>query len=107
MGKKIYNFTALTGGTADALDSLNGKDLNKGDMAIVTLAGDIYFYVLDNDNSSAESSPDIITPDGQNAGTKRWVLQGVGVAGAKVFNDGMVEWKISGVSEASIKAVAA
>ena len=135
MGKKIYNFTALTGGTADALDSLNGKDLNKDDMAIVTLAGMIYFYVLDNDNSSAESSPDIITPDGQNAGTKRWVLQSSGSAGTitgpdpstdhaiarwdgitgtilldspvTVEDDNEIKFYSGGVNIASIKAVAA
>jgi hypothetical protein len=133
MGKKIYNFTALTGGTAGALDSINGKDLNKDDIAIVTLAGVIYFYVLDNDNSSAELSPDIITPDGQNAGTKRWVLQSSGSAGTitgpdpstdhaiarwdgitgkilldspvTVADDGTMEWLVGGVSVASIKAV--
>jgi len=81
MGKKVYTKTALIGGAADALDSINGSLLNKGDIAIVSLEGTIYFYVLDNDNRDDEASPDVIKPDGQYAGTKRWVLQACGGGG--------------------------
>ena len=71
---KIYRFTALTGSDETCLDNLDGAVLNNGDIAIVTVSGVIYFYVLEHDNSSAESSPGIIQPN-RNYGTKRWVLQ--------------------------------
>jgi len=74
MGKKVYTKTALTGGGDTALDGIDGNLLNNGDIGIVTAAGVIYFYVLNNDLATAESSPGIISPD-KNYGTKRWVLQ--------------------------------
>jgi hypothetical protein len=76
----VYTKTALTAGTSTSLDGIDGAGLAGGDMAIVTLSGSIYFYVLDASNSGSESSPDLITPN-SNPGTKRWVLQAVYGAG--------------------------
>lgn len=73
---KVFIFTALTGTDTTALDGWDGDDLINGDLAIVKSSGVIYFYVLDHDNSSAESSPGIIQPN-KNYGTKRWVLQSI------------------------------
>lgn len=75
MGKHVYTKTALTGGGDTALDGIDGNLLNNLDIGIVTAAGVIYFYVLNNDLTTAESSPGIISPD-KNYGTKRWILQG-------------------------------
>lgn len=74
MGKKVYQATALTGGATGALDAINGSLLADGDLAIVTVGGHLFLYELDHDNSSAEASPWIISPD-KNYGTKRWVWQ--------------------------------
>ena len=74
MGKHVYTKTALTGNDDTALDGIDGALLNNLDIGIVTAGGMIYFYLLDHDNSSAESSPGIICPN-RNYGTKRWVLQ--------------------------------
>lgn len=71
---RIYCATGLTGGTTGDLDTIDGADLSDKDMAIVCNQTSFYFYVLDADKGSSESSPDIITPD-DNPGTKCWVLQ--------------------------------
>jgi len=68
-----YNATALTGGAAGALDSLNGQNLVDGDRAVVLTTTAVYFYYLDVDSGAAESSPNTISPD-SNAGDKRWIL---------------------------------
>ena len=76
MANKIYwSKTALIGGTADALDSIDGAGLTDGDFAHVVADGKIYIYKLDDDSGATESSPGVITPDA-NAGTKRWILAG-------------------------------
>lgn len=82
MSVTVYKKTALTGGAASALDSVDGAGLLKDDMAFVTVSNYLYTYILDDANSSAESSPSIISPD-TNAGTKRWVLLGLDVANMK------------------------
>jgi hypothetical protein len=69
-----YNATCLTGGTDGCLDTVNGQNLVDGDRAIVVTSTNSYFYLLDDDLSGTESSPDIINPD-SNAGTKSWVMQ--------------------------------
>ena len=71
-----YWGTGLTGGGA-ALDGIDGNGLVAGDMAIVELdsgtnAPVTYFYRLQS-SSTAESSPNIITPD-SNPGALRWYL---------------------------------
>jgi len=71
---KGYYKSKLTGGTSDALDSIDGAGLNDLDYAICVVSGEVYHYVLDDDLGGADDSPDIIVPD-SNAGNKRWVLQ--------------------------------
>lgn len=74
--KTVFFFTLLTGGTAAALDSVDGNSLVDGDVAIVLAGGYFYAYLLDADSGAAESSPSVISPD-TNAGTKRWINQSV------------------------------
>ena len=75
MANKIYwSKTALTGGAAGALDSIDGASLTDGHFAHVTVSGVLYIHKLDADSAAAESSPGVIAPDA-NAGDKRWVLQ--------------------------------
>ncbi len=78
MAKTFYVRTGLIGGTSDDLDGINGASLLADDACFVPLSGSNfwYFYELDSTSGSAESSPDIISPD-SNAGNKRWLLQGV------------------------------
>lgn len=72
--KNIYwSKTALTGGAAGALDSIDGTGLQDGEIAFVFVSGVLYTYRLDVDSAAAESSPSIIAPD-TNAGDKRWIL---------------------------------
>jgi len=75
MAKTIYYKTALTGGTADALDSIDGALLAHDDVAFVLVAATntSYVYRLDSGSGALEASPDVIAPD-LNAGTKRWIL---------------------------------
>lgn len=74
MAVTVYKKTALTGGLAGALDSVDGSGLLDGDMAFVNVSGVEYIFILDDDSAAAESSPSVISPDA-NAGDKRWVLQ--------------------------------
>ena len=71
--KTFYpGFTALTGGTAAALDSVDGNSLLDGDVAITIYGGDFYCHILDADSGASENPPAVIAPD-TNAGTKRWI----------------------------------
>lgn len=73
--KVIYwSKTALTGGAATALDSIDGTGLQDGEIAHVFISDILYVYRLDVDSAAAEASPSIIAPD-TNAGDKRWILQ--------------------------------
>ena len=73
--KVIYwSKTALTGGAAGALDSIDGTALQDGEVAHVFISDILYIYRLDADSAAAEASPSIIAPD-TNAGDKRWILQ--------------------------------
>ena len=74
--KTIYHFTALTGGAATALDSVDGNSLLDLDRAFTLVSGTAYIHQLDAASGAAESSPDVIAPD-TNPGTKRWILQSV------------------------------
>lgn len=67
--------TSLTGGSATALDGIDGNSLLDGDRAYVLIPGTLTFYVyrLNATSAAAESSPDIIAPD-TNPGDKRWIL---------------------------------
>lgn len=69
----FWSKTALTGGAAPALDSIDGDSLTDGDFAHVVVGGILYVYKLDADSGEDESPPSIIAP-GTNAGTKRWIL---------------------------------
>lgn len=75
MALNFYPFTALTGGGTGALDGKDGASLADGDGALVIIDNQVYIYHLDATSATAESSPDIISPDA-NAGNKRWVLAG-------------------------------
>lgn len=69
-----YKKTALTGGTSDALDGIDGAGLLDGDFCFVMVDKErLYAYELDDDLAAAESSPHIIVPD-SNPGTKCWTL---------------------------------
>jgi len=70
----FWSKTALTGGGATALDSIDGAALQDGEIAHVWVSNVLYVYRLDVDSAAAESSPNIIAPDA-NAGDKRWILQ--------------------------------
>ena len=67
--------TALIGGDADALDSIDGNLLAENDCAIVfDIANNkVYYYKLVLDSNLTENVPDVIVPD-VNPGDKRWVL---------------------------------
>ena len=73
---KFRVFYGLTGGATGALDSFDGASCTDGDLALAIdlTNGSMYLYLLDDDASGVESSPDIINPDA-NAGTKSWILQ--------------------------------
>lgn len=74
MANKMYGRTALTGGVAGCLDSIDGARLFDGDIAVVVnSSGEVSFYRLNAVSNAAESSPGIITPD-TNAMAKRWIL---------------------------------
>ncbi len=95
--KRIFwSKTALTGGAAGALDSIDGTALQDGEVAHVFISDILYVYRLDVDSAAAESSPNIIAPD-TNPGDKRWILQGLNgaslnmpglTASRPVFTDG-------------------
>ena len=85
MAITAYVKYALTGGGGTALDSIDGAELLDGDIAFVALSSYLYVYILKDDATGAESSPDKITPDA-NAGDKRWILQGVNAPLLKLAN---------------------
>jgi hypothetical protein len=70
---KTYSRSQLTGGTAEALDGIDGANLLDGDRAIVVTSEWSYIYSLDEDSGAVESLPQIIKPD-INADNKRWIL---------------------------------
>jgi len=72
--RTVYIKTALTGGTTDAVDGIDGDTLLDGDVCHVYVSNVAYQYILDDDSGATESSPDVIAPD-LNPGDKRWILQ--------------------------------
>ena len=62
----------MVGGTASALDSIDGRSLTDGDRAFVILNGALYLYYLDSDFGGSENAPLVIAPD-TNAENKRWI----------------------------------
>ncbi len=89
--KVIYwSKTALTGGAAGALDSIDGTALQDGEVAHVWVSNVLYIYLLDADSAAAESSPAIIAPD-TNAGDKRWILQSYYSGSGTLYTDHIAE----------------
>jgi hypothetical protein len=89
--KVIYwSKTALTGGAAGALDSIDGTGLQDGEVAHVWVSNVLYIYLLDVDSAAAESSPAIIAPD-TNAGDKRWILQSYYSGSGTLYTDHIAE----------------
>jgi len=89
--KVIYwSKTALTGGAAGALDSIDGTALQDGEVAHVWMSNVLYIYLLDVDSGAAESSPAIIAPD-TNAGDKRWILQSYYSGPGTLYTDHIAE----------------
>jgi len=75
MANYIFGAGTLTGGGANALDAIDGNDLNSNDMAVAITATGVFFYILNASCSVPEHSPSVIAPD-SNPGTKRWILKG-------------------------------
>ena len=77
-----FGATGLTGGTTGKLDAIDITldAITDGDVCTVHTATVVYQYVYDDDNATAEASPDYIAPDKDNggayAGDGRWVLNG-------------------------------
>jgi hypothetical protein len=77
-----FGATGLTGGTTGKLDAIDITldGIDDGDVALVHTATVVYNYYYDDDNATAESSPDYIAPDKDNGGAYsgdgRWVLNG-------------------------------
>lgn len=78
--KTAYQKTAISGGTATALDGIDGSSLSDGDFAYVMMSDVFYTYVLNASSGASESTPDVVSPD-SNAGTKRWILQKTPIQG--------------------------
>jgi hypothetical protein len=95
MAKIYWGKTALTGGAANALDSLDGNNLNDGDIAHVIVSGVLHVYKLDADSGLTESSPERIVPDA-NAGTKVWIRSQVYTTVEGSFKMGTFEITASG-----------
>lgn len=76
---RIHKRTALTGGTASAVDGIDADALTDGDVLFAFVSGTVYFYIYDDNVGGLESSPDLIVPDEEGgspySGNGRWVLQ--------------------------------
>lgn len=72
----FYPANALTGGATGALDAIDGANLIEGDVCITVIDGQAHIHRMDINSAAAESSPVTISPD-DNAGDKRWTLQGL------------------------------
>ena len=89
--KRIFwSKTGLTGGEATKLDSIDGADLQDGEVAHVWMSNVLYIYLLDVDSGAAESSPAIIAP-ATNAGDKRWILQSYYSGSGTLYTDHIAE----------------
>jgi len=71
----LFPAVAINGGSAGALDAIDGNLISDGDGAIVVdrSTGKLYAYTMDAASGATESYPDVIAPD-LNAGDKRWIL---------------------------------
>lgn len=68
----LFHFYAVSGGTGQALDSLDGESVVDGDRAFVMENGEFAVYYLDAYSGEPESLPMIVAPD-THAGNKRWI----------------------------------
>lgn len=75
----------LVGGGFGALDAIDGATLQDGDGALVISVDKSYILHLDESNGKAENPPLIISPD-NNAGNKRWILNGLVCNGLDTIN---------------------
>jgi hypothetical protein len=74
LSSKVFSKTALTG--AGGLDTVAYADLADGDIGYVgTIAGVWYAFVFEASSATAESSPNVITPDDAGANNGRWLLK--------------------------------
>jgi len=76
--REHYTFGTATGGTDNALDSVDGANLSGGETATIyynfgTVNYVSWDYVMDADSAQTESGLDFVAPD-SNAGDKRWVI---------------------------------
>ena len=75
---RIYCATGITGGTEGCLDTIKYGALTDKDMACVIDQTNVYFFVWDEDNETAESTPwttnRVVEPDDVGAYTGAWVL---------------------------------
>lgn len=72
MARKRYWAYAVDGGTAGAMDAIDGSSLSVGDICEVHNSTTHSIYYL-AESAATENSPHIVTPD-SNAGDKRWEL---------------------------------
>jgi hypothetical protein len=66
----LFHFTALTGGAAGAMDSIDGGSVIDGDRAFCIVASVFSVWYLDEDYGGSDSAT-VVSPD-TNAGSKRW-----------------------------------
>jgi hypothetical protein len=62
----------LIGGTAAAMDSIDGGSLVNGDRAFCIVSGIYSVYYLNATSGAVDNGTTVIAPD-TNAGTKRWI----------------------------------
>jgi hypothetical protein len=75
MGRSLFWANTLTGGGDGALDAIAEENMEDGDLAICIdhVNEKVYCYTCESDSGVAESSPDVISPDGATS-DKRWIL---------------------------------
>lgn len=75
MAVKAYKFTALTGGAASALDSIDGGGIALGSFAF-TLRTTNQHYIHEASSSALSLDSPRIIPPANNPGSIRWILKG-------------------------------
>jgi len=76
MAKNAYWADGSIGGTTGTIDKIPGAGLQDKDILIQADQTDARIYSLDDDSGATESFPSVVSPD-TDAGTKRWLLQGL------------------------------
>ena len=72
---KLYVKEQFTGGGSDALDGIDGANLQNGEGALVINGGNFYFYEYIEGATDTENPPYVIAPDTNANG--RWFLRNV------------------------------